>query len=288
MRRFSRRASGRIAAVGAISALAVGTLVSIGAAVSPSGTPAAASQYLNKVTICHHTHSQANPTVTITVSRNAIPAHMRHGDTMGPCAAPAVSAKVTKAQKAQKPRRQEGQEARKGQRVETNTQRPSASTAPGRSGTAPGASGPRRPAATHLPGRRTRVTMAPRLAGARRHRATVRAHRRAAKARRAGAEPHPGAGRTHRDTMAPHRATARTRRVTRKARPGKAEPRPAKPRRQDLRPVRARSSRREAPPRRGLSLRRRYVSVLRVIYGVDVRLRLRGTAGSVPLAARAR
>jgi hypothetical protein len=61
-----------------------------------------------KVTICHHTHSQKNPFVTITVSQNAVAAHVRnHGDTIGPCSeqpsaaavAPAT-AKVHKAHKA--------------------------------------------------------------------------------------------------------------------------------------------------------------------------------------------
>jgi hypothetical protein len=39
----------------------------------------------SKVTICHHTHSQHNPFVTITVSERALPAHLRHGDTVGAC-----------------------------------------------------------------------------------------------------------------------------------------------------------------------------------------------------------
>jgi hypothetical protein len=37
------------------------------------------------VTICHRTKSKKNPYVTIRVSRNAVPAHLRHGDGIGPC-----------------------------------------------------------------------------------------------------------------------------------------------------------------------------------------------------------
>ncbi len=38
-----------------------------------------------KVTICHKTGSKTNPGVTITVSENAWPAHMAHGDQLGAC-----------------------------------------------------------------------------------------------------------------------------------------------------------------------------------------------------------
>src|SRR5215216_5683616 len=124
MRRPSRWGWGRRAAVGAIAALAVGALASIGAAVSPSRTPAAASQYPKKVTICHHTHSKKNPFVTITVSRNALPAHLGHGDTIGPCSA-------SQGKKANASQQKKGTHAKKGKKHNAP-----AETSRARSGTA--------------------------------------------------------------------------------------------------------------------------------------------------------
>ncbi len=38
-----------------------------------------------KVTLCHKTGSDSNPGVTITVSQNAVDAHLAHGDSLGAC-----------------------------------------------------------------------------------------------------------------------------------------------------------------------------------------------------------
>src|SRR5919201_5433285 len=76
----------------ALIAVTVGVLVSLGGIgyaarilhVSHQ-SPTAREYPPAKVTICHHTHSQKNPFVTITVSEHALPAHLGHGDTVGAC-----------------------------------------------------------------------------------------------------------------------------------------------------------------------------------------------------------
>jgi hypothetical protein len=96
----------RLSFAGALTVLMLGTLGAFGGlgyaasgtksvanvvkrAVAPS-TPrtvqgsAAQDQYApQKVTICHH--AGPNKRVTITISESALPAHLAHGDTIGPC-----------------------------------------------------------------------------------------------------------------------------------------------------------------------------------------------------------
>jgi hypothetical protein len=88
---FKRSKRSRVAAAAIMSA---GVLVPLGVfggtGFAQSGSPAQA-QY--KITICHHTRSKKHPTVTISISNRAWPAHQKHGDTLGPCTTPKKHAK---------------------------------------------------------------------------------------------------------------------------------------------------------------------------------------------------
>jgi len=83
----------------ALVAVAVGALIAIGAAAGRGNSSVAQYQYpagasptggvtgqgQGKTTICHHTGSSKHPWHTITVANPALPAHLRHGDTIGSC-----------------------------------------------------------------------------------------------------------------------------------------------------------------------------------------------------------
>jgi hypothetical protein len=122
-----------------IGVLAVGALASVGAAVSPSGTPAAAAQYQpHKVMLCHHTHSKKHPFVTIIVSKSALPAHMRHGDTIGACPAVAAPEQASTKHASKGKNGAHTQKVKTAVRAEKSAGAGRSSSAPGRSGTAPG------------------------------------------------------------------------------------------------------------------------------------------------------
>jgi hypothetical protein len=58
---------------------------------STSFTQTATTAGQRRVTLCHRTHSWKHPSHAITVSQNAVAAHLRHGDSLGQCAGAPVT-----------------------------------------------------------------------------------------------------------------------------------------------------------------------------------------------------
>ena len=69
----------------ALAVALAGLSFAAGGSPTAAKNPARAQYGQPKVTICHHTHSKKHPSHTIRVGAPAVKAHLKHGDTLGPC-----------------------------------------------------------------------------------------------------------------------------------------------------------------------------------------------------------
>lgn len=94
-RKHQGKQSRTVAAIGVAAGMVVLFTTLGGAGLAQNTASASESQYGKKVTLCHKGKK------TISVGKAAVPAHLRHGDTVGPCTSAAAKAKKAK-QKAAK------------------------------------------------------------------------------------------------------------------------------------------------------------------------------------------
>lgn len=83
-----RSADRRLAGAAVVTGLLLAPLGIFGSSAlahTASGLGPSAAQYQYKITICHRTHSKKHPWVQIRISNRALKAHLKHGDTLGPC-----------------------------------------------------------------------------------------------------------------------------------------------------------------------------------------------------------
>jgi outer membrane biosynthesis protein TonB len=112
------RRSARIGLTGALSALVVISLVAAGGVgFARSPVSAAQYQYGKKVTICH------KGKVTITISRSALPAHLAHGDKIGPCDQNAKKKKKQKQQQQEEAKKKAEKAEQKAEKAKENAEK---------------------------------------------------------------------------------------------------------------------------------------------------------------------
>jgi hypothetical protein len=78
------RGPARVVAAVLIAAAVMLVFAALGGVGLAQTTSSAAQYQYGKVTICHQAGLDSE-TVGITVAAEAVPAHLSHGDTMGPC-----------------------------------------------------------------------------------------------------------------------------------------------------------------------------------------------------------
>lgn len=90
------RKTPRLAAAAAVTACMVTAFAALGGVGLAQNGGVSASQYdpNKKAQVCHKGKK------TLTIGKAAVPAHLRHGDTLGTCASAAAKAKKAKAAKA--------------------------------------------------------------------------------------------------------------------------------------------------------------------------------------------
>ena len=81
-----RRSKLRLATALGLATAMLASMAVMGSTAFGKPKPSAAQSQF-KVEVCHRTKSKKKPSHTINVSVNAVPAHLKHGDTLGPCVA---------------------------------------------------------------------------------------------------------------------------------------------------------------------------------------------------------
>ena len=85
MKKPFRSTDRRLVGAAVVSGLLLVPLGVFGSSALARTAGPSAAQYQYKVTICHHTGSKKHPWHVISISNQAVAAHLRHHDQMPPC-----------------------------------------------------------------------------------------------------------------------------------------------------------------------------------------------------------